>query len=58
MGPARDISSLTHGLTGSLIMPPHRQPEDSWEARRNEQLDRKSSVAVGAVRWPADPEAL
>ena len=54
-GPSEGHLSLTRGLTGSLIMLPCRQSEDSWEARRNEQLDRKSSIAVGAVPWPADP---
>ena len=54
-GPSEGHLSLTRGLTGSLITLPYRQSEDSWEARRNEQLDRKSSIAVGAVPWPADP---
>ena len=53
MGPAWDISSLTRGLTGSLITPPYRQPEDSWEAgvMNNSRADRRSPLGL----FPGQP---
>ena len=58
MAPLRDISFLHRSLTGSISKSPFRQPEDRWEARRHEQLPRRSSLTVGAVPCRADSEAL